>query len=422
MVGSPLTEDLSMRSDTTYLKLILILSLLGILVSGYLLSIHVRFTSGQASLTESCTLVTSGEAQGCANVAVSNYSAVLGVPVAAIAMGFYVALLMLVFWAMRNYQSAYEPLYVSFLLSTLSIVVTVIMFYISRFVLKAFCEGCAMLWLINLAIWPCFVKQLGLGWGNAVAANLELLRPGKLNLKRERVSGSLVVAIASVLIFAVIGASAKGLGGQASQMGTGTLISEFQSAGQVFLPPESYGGPQAKGQVEASPVPVLDIVEFADFQCPACRMAAQFLKPFAMKYKDKVRLTFHNFPLDGSCNPLVPHGQHSFACAAARHGICAGKQGKFWAFHDRLFDRQDEISTGVIADVAEKAGLDKAELATCLASSDTESQLQKEIQWGELIHLESTPTIVINGRKLSGAKSPEDLEELLLSVEKQARK
>jgi len=173
-----------MRTDNTYLKLILALALVGILVSGWLLSIHIKFSTGQAGLTESCSIPLLGSSQGCANVAVSDYSVVAGVPLAAIAMSFYFTVLILVFWAMRNYQMAYEALYVSYFLSTISILVTVVMFSISRFVLKSFCIGCAMLWLVNLALWPCFVKHLGLGWGRALAANLELIRPRALKLKK----------------------------------------------------------------------------------------------------------------------------------------------------------------------------------------------------------------------------------------------
>ncbi|MGZ3695727.1 MAG: thioredoxin domain-containing protein [Bdellovibrionota bacterium] len=408
-----------MRSDTTYLKIILLLCLLGILVSGKLLSMHVRYTSGSAGLTETCTLISASSSQGCESVAVSNYSDIAGIPIAAIAMGFYFTQLLLVFWAMRNYQTAYESLYVGFFLSTLSILMTVRMFTIANYVLHEFCQWCAMLWLINLAIWPAFVKQLGLRWGNALAGNLELFRHKNLNLKRSRIIGSLGVGIVCVVAFSVIGMAAKGLQNPDAGMQAASLVKDYGNAPAVFLPAEAYGGPSAKGQVDASPAPTMDIVEFADFQCPACRMAAQFLKPFVLKHHDKVRVTFRNFPLDGSCNTYVPNGQHTFACAAARNGVCAGKQGKFWSYHDQVYDRQDELSTALINEVVSKIGLDQGAFAACLADPATEAEIQKDTQWGDMIGLESTPTIVINGHKLSGAKSPAELEALLVNLESQ---
>ena len=410
-----------MRSDNTFLKIILVLSLLGILVSGWLLNTHIKFGTGQASLTESCSMPGVGASEGCANIAVSEYSDVFGVPLAAIAMGFYFTILLLAFWAMRNYQAAFEPLYVGFFLSTIAIVVTVVMFSISRFVLQSFCLGCSLLWMINLALWPSFVKHLKLTWGNALGANLELVRSKELNLRKQRLTACFSVGAACLVVFSVIGASAKGLQGSQNAQETSSLTSDFQTATQMFLPPEAAGGPTSKSAVPAGKVPVMEIVEFADFQCPGCRAAAQYLKPFLRKHADKVRLTFRNYPLDGSCNGSVPNGGHRMACASARTAICAGQQGKFWEMHDLIFDNQESLSPQVLEELNGKAGVDAGQMAACLKDPKTETLLQQDIQWGDMIQLQSTPTLIINGRRLSGARSPKDLETLLGVLEKEAK-
>jgi protein-disulfide isomerase len=116
----------------------------------------------------------------------------------------------------------------------------------------------------------------------------------------------------------------------------------------------------------------------------------------------------------------VPNGQHAFACSAARHALCAGKQGKFWPFHDQVYDHQEELSTALLAEIVQKVGLDSGALAACLADPATETQMQKEMQMGEMINLESTPTVVINGRKLTGAKSPAELEALFQQLKAEA--
>ncbi len=404
-----------MRSNNTYMKFILVLALLGIFVSGWLLSVHIKFSTGQAGLTETCFIPGIGSTEGCANIAISNYSAIFGVPLAAIAMGFYFTLFLLVFWAMRNYQMAYEALYVSFFLSTLSIVVTVTMFVIARYILKSFCLGCSALWVINLLIWPCFVKHLNLSWGNALAANLELFRSKALQLKKERIISSFVTGGICLLVFSVIGAAAKGLQGNEARIESTSILQEYNDAVQTFLPAEAVGGPSSKGQANA---PVMEIIELADFQCPGCKVASQFLKPFVMKHGDKVRVTYRNFPLDGSCNSFVPNGGHHMACSAARSAICAGQQGKFWDMHDLIFDNQESLSPALLEELATKAGLDTTKWAACLKDPQTELQLQKEIQWGEQVQLQSTPTIIINGRRLIGARSPQDLETLLKTLEK----
>lgn len=402
-----------MRSDNTFLKLVLLFSLLGILVSGWLLSTHIRFSTGQAGLTETCSVL-GVSSEGCANVAVSAYSDIAGVPLASIAMGFYFSLLFLVFWAMRNYQAGNEALYVSFFLSTISILVTVTMFYLSRFVVKSFCIGCSILWVTNLAIWPCLVKHLKLRWGNAVLANLELIRPKEMNLKQNRVLSSFALALICVIVFSVIGLTAKSQGRNENPAEETSLQKEFEKAPQMFLPTESAGGFSSKGTQSA---PIMDIVEFADFQCPGCRMAAQFLKAFVRKNGDKVRVTYHSFPLDGSCNGSVPNGGHRLACSAARAAICAGAAGKFWEMHDQIFDNQESLSAASFAEFAGKIGLDSAKYEACLKDPGTETLLQRGIQWGDQIQLESTPTMIINGRKLAGAKTPQSLEALLQQLE-----
>ncbi len=411
----PFWREVIMRTDSIYLKAILALVLFGILVSGWLLYTHIKFSTGMAGLTEGCALPGFVGSQGCANVAISKYSDIFGIPLAAIAMGFYFAQVILVFWAMRNYQASYEPLYVGFFLATMAIVVTVIMFSISRFILQSFCIGCALLWLVNLAVWPAYVKHLNLSWAGALGANLELLRHKNLRLRKERVLSSLATSATCLVVFCVIGASAKGLQSQESRLGDNSLINDYKNGMQVFLPAEASTGPAAKG-VEK---PILDIIEFADFQCPGCKMASQFMRPFFLKNKDKVRISYRSFPLDGSCNSQVPNGGHRLACAAAKAAICAGQEGKFWEMHDRIFDQQESLSATSFADFAKEIGLNNEKYAACFSDAATETQLQKEIQWGEVIQLESTPTIIINGRKTVGARTPADWEALLNYVEKE---
>jgi protein-disulfide isomerase len=115
----------------------------------------------------------------------------------------------------------------------------------------------------------------------------------------------------------------------------------------------------------------------------------------------------------------VPNGGHVLACTAARAAICAGKQNKFWEMHDRIFDGQDSLSAPGIEQFAGAIGLDAGQYQACLKDPATEQQLQKEIQWGDLIQLQSTPTLIVNGRRLSGARSPQDLEALLKHLEGQ---
>lgn len=399
-----------MRTDTKFLRILLVLALAGVVVSGWLLSTHIRFSTGQALLTESCSF---GTGQGCAAIAVSGYSFLFGlIPLAGVALGYYLAQLGLIFWALRNPQTCYEPLYTGFNLSTLAIPVTVTMAYISRVKLQSFCIGCAALWTINLLVWPLYVKQLGLNWGNALGANLETLRPKKLNLLKKRVGGSWIFAAICVAVVALVGTLAEKMQQQSSMAGeTSSALQDYRAATQLFLPPEALTGDQTK---EATGKPLMHIVKFSDLQCPACKFAARFLAPFLLKHRDEVSFSYRHFPLDGACNPFVPNGGHMHACAAAKASVCAGRQGKFMEFKDVVFDNQENLSVAGLRQIAQELKLDMAKWDSCLDAPATKAVLDQEMQWGSMINLESTPTILVNGRKLAnGIYTPAQWEELL---------
>src|SRR5205823_3620191 len=88
------------------------------------------------------------------------------------------------------------------------------------------------------------------------------------------------------------------------------------------------------GRLRGDPNSVVTIVEFADFQCPYCKQTEATLNDLLRKYPGQVKLAFRDFPL-GSIHP--------YAEKAAEAARCAGKQGKFWEFHDALFTNQAKL-------------------------------------------------------------------------------
>src|SRR5262249_19821929 len=94
----------------------------------------------------------------------------------------------------------------------------------------------------------------------------------------------------------------------------------------------------------------ITIVEFSDFQCPFCKRAAPTVEALVKEYKGQVRLAFRQHPL-----PM-----HNNAMSAAKAGLAANQQGKFWAMHDALFENQQDLSDDGILKTSKKAGLDVA--------------------------------------------------------------
>ncbi len=136
------------------------------------------------------------------------------------------------------------------------------------------------------------------------------------------------------------------------------------------------------------------IMDFSDYQCPACRAFATQSKPFLeMEFIEsgQANLVFYDFPL-----PSFPH---SFL--AARAARCAGDQGAYWSFHDQLFraqmewsGRSDPFSTFV--GYAESLGLDRSEFRSCLGSDRHADVVSANIELGRRLNVTGTPTIFLD--------------------------
>jgi protein-disulfide isomerase len=116
---------------------------------------------------------------------------------------------------------------------------------------------------------------------------------------------------------------------------------------------------------------------------------------------NRLTLYFKNYPLEQECNPNVKRTIHPGACALALGGICAAEQGKFWAYHDRVFQAPPpNPGLGDVERLGQQAGLDAAALKACLSTPRAKQRLSREIAEAVAIGVDATPTIFINGKKL----------------------
>jgi protein-disulfide isomerase len=137
------------------------------------------------------------------------------------------------------------------------------------------------------------------------------------------------------------------------------------------------------------------LVEFSDFQCPFCQRVEPTLKRLRETYGDKLRIVWKDFPLTQI---------HPQAFKAGEAGHCAGEQGKYWEYHDRLFANQQALMPADLKKHAADQGLDAAKFAACLDSSKYGERVRDGVSAGTQLGVNSTPTIFINGRRLSGAQ------------------
>jgi protein-disulfide isomerase len=138
------------------------------------------------------------------------------------------------------------------------------------------------------------------------------------------------------------------------------------------------------------------IVEFSDFQCPYCGELAPILKQLLAAYPNDLRLVFRNLPL---------RTLHPNAARAARAGVCADAQGKFWEMHDAMYGNQNALgATGLQATAAE-LNLDPRAFADCLAAAELPPSIVADEAAADRLGLSGTPSSFVNGRFVSGALS-----------------
>jgi protein-disulfide isomerase len=149
------------------------------------------------------------------------------------------------------------------------------------------------------------------------------------------------------------------------------------------------------------------IVEFSDFQCPFCRKVQPTLKNLLTKYEGHVSLAYRDFPLRGM------HGQAELGAESAR---CAGEQGKFWEYHDLLFQNPDKLKRNGLMELARDLKLDEKQFDDCLSGGKYRTKVEEDLQQGIRAGVLGTPGIFINGILLNGAQ-PEAVFERIIDSE-----
>ena len=132
------------------------------------------------------------------------------------------------------------------------------------------------------------------------------------------------------------------------------------------------------------------LVEFSDFQCPACKSLKPYVDEIKTSYKDKLLFAYRHFPLQ----------QHQFARSSAYAAEAAGEQGKFWEMYDFLFANQEKLSEEKIAEGVKLLGLDLKKYDEDFKSEKIKNKIDKDLADGQKVGVNGTPTLFLNGKKL----------------------
>lgn len=182
-----------------------------------------------------------------------------------------------------------------------------------------------------------------------------------------------------------------------------------QQARQAFLESMKTNPKALIGQSPTQGTGRVLLVEFSDFQCPFCAKAQETVKQFVAKHPDRVTFVYKHLPLTAI---------HAEALAAAKAAWAAGQQGKFWEYHDALFQQQSQLGAALYSDIAKSLKLDLARFDRDRASSAATAAIEQDVQLADRLGVEGTPFFVMNGEAVSGSVELSELEAILTRASK----
>ena len=175
---------------------------------------------------------------------------------------------------------------------------------------------------------------------------------------------------------------------------------------------QSNEGVTVTGNVEGNVDAAVTLVEYSDFQCPACSAFQPVLKQVLATYGDQIRFEYKHYPL-----PI-----HNFAMQAAVAAEAAGQQGKFFEFHDVLFEKQKEWSVSATPNVlfityAQDLGLDVETFKRHQKSSLLREKVRSDMNDAKEKGLTGTPTFYLNGEKMEVKTFEDFVTQIALAVD-----
>ncbi|MFA6160913.1 MAG: vitamin K epoxide reductase family protein [Patescibacteria group bacterium] len=362
-------------------------AMIGLFAASYLLYTYTTGTELKCGIVHGCDVVRN-----------SQWASLFGIPTPAFGVLFYAALIILS--AYRAYALHKNVQYVRWLIVLMAVAgfaESLFLTGIEAFVLHAYCLWC----LISAAastgifIFAWFDKKMEFG----------IETSGK----------ELKVVFASLLV----GLIAGGIGmyyllkTNAPQIVDLTIGQQTASDGQLTTgadePAEGVDGgflvvatsTPIEGPVDAK----VTLVEFFDFQCPACGVYHKLvILPLREKYKGKIQFAPRNFPLVDL---------HPAAMGAAIAGVCAQRQNKFFEFYDLLYANQQKLARTDLENYAKSISLDVTAFDACLDDPSAQHQVLYDYNAGRSFGISGTPTLILNNALIDGAPNLDTLSQLI---------
>jgi uncharacterized membrane protein len=365
---------------------------LGVVLSTILLKHHV-------DLSYKSPLCGMEENNGCNLLNRSDISEVFGIPLAYLGYLFYG----FVFFFGLYSEKVKSLLKIIFLMSAFALLTDLGLLSYSIFVEQTICILCAMTYVVTLVLFILSYRE--------ISRNKDGIFPDISDWQKQSVPVKQIIFFIAAFVpvsggFFHYAYSSGASSGQVKNRGTYVehlIIAENEYVKTYESSPETHfrvDPLSKKGPVKG----IINIVEFADYLCPHCRIMAAELDNFIKKFPDEVSVTFRHYPLDQECNPAITRPFHQGSCLLAYASYCALKQNRFWDLHHYIFDRQDALMKGVTKDdvlnLSTAVGLSRTMTSACMDEKETKQAIAMDVQEANELGINATPTVYIDGRKM----------------------
>lgn len=376
------------------IRIALLALLVAIFSHAYLTWHYYPLHLGAAEGDSICTL---SSKFNCDAVSASRFSSFLGIPLAVWGLSTnFILLVMLLAYGLGLSESPKRLLRWILGLAGVAVIASVVMGFISFYYLTTYCLFCIIAYATSFVIFEALRREQEEPFFSHIGQDLmDLLTAARWNLVY-----FLLIPLGAFFIhkFFIQQYGAEDLDGVVH-----SSLVEWQTAGRPFdfsLPPLL-----TKGAEESQAT--MTIVEFADFRCGHCRIASSPLDAF-VKSKQDVRFKFYAFPLDSACNSAISRGD-GISCRLAKAVFCAQRQNHGWDLHHSIFAQQEQIGRKQsieevdweLKGLSEKVGIQFPILKTCMDEAETHEIIKTQASLGASSQVEGTPTIFVNGKKLS---------------------
>jgi serine/threonine-protein kinase len=398
--------------------LAVLLSLAGIVVAVMLVREHLTAYGGDDVSGPFCG---GGGYYDCARVAAHPTSWAFGVPTAAWGMLFYVAMAVVSLFVVvvRGAERA-AAVAIGATLATAALAMDAWLAWVMLVQIGTVCLMCVATYAINLAL-------AGIFW--ALAAGAEERRDWRGLLLRWtpegaagagggiRVDPKVLVVALGVAGFAVAGFTTGSAVVEAHAIADFEARTFFAETDSVRLDMHRFDGQPSRGPADA---PVVVAVA-GEFQCTWCRGLTNHLERLRQEFPDRIRVIFVNAPLSAACNPMIEsqgEDHHAESCVLHEMAECALLQGKFWEYHDFLYDRipLKHVTPANVERLLPKMGIDPGRMKACLEGGEARAALERDVAIFNELELSSTPMLAVNGRMKVGGISQGALRTIVLRM------